>query len=157
MRAAKGKVEARNSIPRKLSNSKLGTDPWTMRSTALVLRYSATECVCPVWGRSTHTNKMCLSCLGPLYTYQQDVSVLSGAALHIPTRYICPVWGRSTHTNKMCLSCLGPLYTYQQHISVLSGAALHIPTRCIQSSTCCIVCGSSPQSHRRSEGHPSHK
>ena len=102
-----------------------------MRSTALVLRYSATECVSPVWGRSTHTNKMCLSYLGPPYTYQQYISVLSGAALHIPTRCVCPVWGRSTHTNQMCLSCQGPPYTYQQDISVLSGAALHIPTRCV--------------------------
>ncbi|XP_071505175.1 uncharacterized protein [Diadema antillarum] len=54
----KAKVGARNNILRKLANSKWGTDPGTIRSTALAMCYSAAEYACPVWGRSSHAKKL---------------------------------------------------------------------------------------------------
>ena len=54
----KKKVSARNSILKKLANSKWGTDASTIRTTALALCYSAAEYACPVWGRSAHAPKI---------------------------------------------------------------------------------------------------
>ena len=54
----KTKTKAWNNILRKLSNSKWGTDLGTIQRTAFVMCYSAAECVCPVWGLSTHAKKM---------------------------------------------------------------------------------------------------
>ena len=52
------KVGTRNNIIRKLRTSKLGAIPTTLRSSALALCYSAAECACPVWERSTHAKKL---------------------------------------------------------------------------------------------------
>ena len=117
--------------------------------------------VCPVWGRSTHAKKMdpvlnmpalyrvalhmprrwtqssiCLPCMGPLYTCQED-----GPS----PQYVCPVWGRSTHAKKM-----DPVL----NMPALYRAALHMPRRWTQSSIClpcmgplytCLEDGPSPQ------------
>ena len=53
----KKKVGTRNII-RKLRTSKWGATPTTLRSSALVLCYSAAEYACPVWERYTHAKKL---------------------------------------------------------------------------------------------------
>ena len=49
----RAKVSLRNTIIRKLTHSKWGANPSTVRTTALALSYSAAEYACPVWERST--------------------------------------------------------------------------------------------------------
>ena len=84
----KKKVGTRNNIIRKLSTSKWGATPTTLRSSALALCYSAAEYACPVWERSTHTKKldatlnetcrMITRCLKPTNT--NSLPVLAGIA-----------------------------------------------------------------------------
>ena len=50
----KAKTAARNNVLRKLANSKWGTHPSTIKTTALALCYSTAEYACPVWERSAH-------------------------------------------------------------------------------------------------------
>ena len=54
----KAKTEARNNVLRKLANSKWGTHPSTIKTTALALCYSTAEYACPVWERSAHAHKV---------------------------------------------------------------------------------------------------
>ena len=52
----KAKTAARNNVLRKLVNSKWGTHPSTIKTTALC--YSTAEYACPVWERSARTHKV---------------------------------------------------------------------------------------------------
>ena len=54
----KAKTAARNNVMRKLANSKWGTHPFTIKTTALALCYSTAEYACPVWERSAHAHKV---------------------------------------------------------------------------------------------------
>ena len=54
----KAKTAARNNFMRKLANSKWGTHPSTIKTTALTLCYSTAEYACPVWERSAHAHKV---------------------------------------------------------------------------------------------------
>ena len=54
----KAKTAARNIVLRKLANSKWGTHPSTIKTTALGLCYSTAEYACPVWERSAHAHKV---------------------------------------------------------------------------------------------------
>ena len=54
----KAKTAARNHVLRKLANSKWGTHPSTIKTTALALCYSTAEYACPVWERSAHAHKV---------------------------------------------------------------------------------------------------
>ena len=84
----KGKVSTRNALLHKLSTSSWGSNPSTIRSTALALSFSAAEYACPVWGRSAHAKKLdpvlntscrCITgCMKPTKT--DDLYLLSGIA-----------------------------------------------------------------------------
>ena len=54
----KCKASARHNILRKLSNTKWGAKPATIKTTALALCYSTAEYACSVWERSTHVSKL---------------------------------------------------------------------------------------------------
>ena len=54
----KWKTSARNNILRKLSNTKWGAKPVTIKTTAFALCYSMAEYVCFVWEGSTHVSKL---------------------------------------------------------------------------------------------------
>ena len=54
----KAKANSRNSIIRKLANSKWGAHPSTIRTSGLALVYSVAEYACPVWGHSKHARKL---------------------------------------------------------------------------------------------------
>ena len=54
----KAKTAARNNVLRELANSKWGTHPSTIKTTALALCYSTAEYACPVWERSAHAHKI---------------------------------------------------------------------------------------------------
>ena len=54
----KAKTAARNNVLRMLANSKWGTHPPTVKTTALALCYSTAEYACPVWERSAHAHKV---------------------------------------------------------------------------------------------------
>ena len=58
IKKVKGKTAARNNILKKLSNTKWGTSPSTIKTTALAFSYSTAEYACPVWERSTHAEKI---------------------------------------------------------------------------------------------------
>ena len=58
VRKNKAKLATRNNLLRKLANSNWGTDPKTLRTTALALSYSVAEYCSPVWARSCHTKKI---------------------------------------------------------------------------------------------------
>ena len=84
----KAKVSSRNSILKKLANTKWGTDASTIRTTALALCFSAAEYASPVWSRSVHAAKIdpvlndacraITGCLKP--TRVDDLYLLSGIA-----------------------------------------------------------------------------
>ena len=57
-RKAKAKIATRNNLLGKLANSNWGTDPKTLRTTALALSYSVAEYCSAVWGRSCHAQKI---------------------------------------------------------------------------------------------------
>ena len=52
------KVDNRNNLLKKLSNSKWGCNAGTIRTTALALSYSAGEYTCTIWARSPHALKL---------------------------------------------------------------------------------------------------
>ena len=54
----RAKVSLRNTIIRKLTHSKWGANPSTVRTTALALSFSVADYACPVWERSTHAAKL---------------------------------------------------------------------------------------------------
>ena len=56
--STKAKVSTRNSILRKLTNSKWGCTSHTLRASTLALCYTAAEYACPVWSRSIHASKL---------------------------------------------------------------------------------------------------
>ena len=84
----KAKTAARNNVLRKLANSKWGTHPSTIKTTALALCYSTAEYACPVWERSAHAHKVdpvlndvcraITGCLQP--TNVENVYLLAGIA-----------------------------------------------------------------------------
>ena len=51
----KAKVNTRNNLLRKLTNSRWGAHPSTVRTTALALCFSTAEYACSSWSRSRHT------------------------------------------------------------------------------------------------------
>ena len=57
-RKTKEKVATRNNLLNKLANSSWGANPQTLRTTALALSYSTAEYCAPVWGRSSHADKI---------------------------------------------------------------------------------------------------
>ena len=58
IRKLKEKLSSRNNLIRKLANSSWGTDPMTIKTTALALCYSTAEYCAPVWARSCHAAKV---------------------------------------------------------------------------------------------------
>ena len=98
----KMEVNARNSIIRKLANSKWGCKASTLRPSCLALCYSVAEYAWPVWARSTHAHKLnpalhdCCriisGCLKPtnldsvLYTYWPVSLLLTSGGL-LPTAW----------------------------------------------------------------------
>ena len=84
----KAKTAERNNVLRKLANSKWGTHPSTIKTTALGLCYSTAEHACPVWERSAHAHKVdpvlndvflaITGCLQP--TNVENVYLLAGIA-----------------------------------------------------------------------------
>ena len=85
----KAKTAARNNVLVKLANSKWGTHPSTIKTTALAPCYSTAEYACPVWERSAHANKVdpvlndtcraITGCLQP--TNVENLYLLAGIAL----------------------------------------------------------------------------
>jgi len=53
-----GKLKNRNNLLMKLAGSTWGASANTLRSSALVLCYSAAEYCAPVWSRSAHTSRV---------------------------------------------------------------------------------------------------
>ena len=82
------KVDTRNNILKKLSNSKWGTNANTITTTVLALCYSIAEYAAPVWARSTYADildpelnkafQAITGCLKP--TYVEDLYLLTGIA-----------------------------------------------------------------------------
>ena len=56
--STKAKVNTRNNILRKLTNSKWGCTPHTLRTSTLALCYTAAEYACPVWSRTVDDRKL---------------------------------------------------------------------------------------------------
>ena len=56
--STKAKVNTRNNILRKLTDSKWGCMPHTLRTSTLALCYTAAEYACPVWSRSVHASEL---------------------------------------------------------------------------------------------------
>ena len=56
--STKAKVNTRNNILRKLTNSKWGCTPHILRISTLALCYTAAEYACPVWSRSVYASKL---------------------------------------------------------------------------------------------------
>lgn len=52
------KIKTQNNIIRKLANTNWGSDPNTLRISAMALTYSVAEYCAPVWINSSHVNKI---------------------------------------------------------------------------------------------------
>ena len=99
------KVDTRNNLIRKLSNSKWGTNAGTIRTTTLALSYSVAESAALFWARSPHAqilitelNSACRAvtgCLKP--TNVEDLYFLAGIAPPDIRRDVC---ARMENTNK---------------------------------------------------------
>ena len=86
--STKANVNTRNNILRKLTNSKWGCTPHTLRTSTLALCYTAAEYACPVWSRFLHANKLdsalnnpfrsIIGCLKPTNT--SNLHLLAGIA-----------------------------------------------------------------------------
>ena len=84
----KMKVSSRNNLLQKMSGTKWGANPTTLRTTAMALCVSVAEYCCPVWTRSAHSrqvdaaiNNTCRLITGcTRQTQTQDLYVLSGIA-----------------------------------------------------------------------------
>ena len=59
--STKAKVNARNNILQKLTNSKWGRTPHTLKTSTLALGYTAAEYACPVWSKLVHASKLDLA------------------------------------------------------------------------------------------------
>ena len=57
-RKLKAKLQSKNGLLSKLPNSKWGANPFTLRTTALALCFSAPEYTYPVWERLAHAGKV---------------------------------------------------------------------------------------------------
>ena len=82
------KLATLNNLLKKLSNSKWGCNATDIRTTALVLSYSAAEYACQVWDRSSHASKLdpelndaCRSITGCLMSSNvEELYLLAGIA-----------------------------------------------------------------------------
>lgn len=84
----RSKASSRNNLLQKLTCSKWGANPHTLRTSALALTFSAAEYAAPVWERSSHAKKLdpiinqacriITGCLKPTYT--GHLYILSGIA-----------------------------------------------------------------------------
>ena len=87
----------KTQIRYKLSNSKWGANPSTIRTTALALCYSVAEYAAPVWARSSHAQKLhpelnsacraVTGCMKP--TTVEDLYLLAGIAPPDIRRDVC--------------------------------------------------------------------
>ena len=104
----KMKVATRNNLLTKLVTSKWGSNPSTIRTTALALSYSTAEYAVPVWASSAHAwnldpklNQACRSvtgCLKP--TNVEDLYLLSGIAPPAIRRDVCARMERQKQTTR---------------------------------------------------------
>ena len=85
-RKVKEKVATRNSLLRKLANSKWGANPQTLRQTALALNYSAAEYCSPVWERSCHSHNVDAE-------LNQTCRIITGALRPTPLPVLCRLVG----------------------------------------------------------------
>jgi hypothetical protein len=115
----KAKVCTRNCILKKLSNSQWGAKADTIRTTALALCFSATECAFQVWERSVHARKVdpalntacrqLTGCLKP--TNVNSLYLLAGIA---PPDIRHAVASRMEHSKQM-MDTRHPLYNHSAH------------------------------------------
>ena len=111
----KMKVATRNTLLRKLSNSKWGANASTIRTTALALCYSVAEYAAPIWERSSHAQKLypelnsaCRAgtgCLKP--TNVDDLYLLAGVAPPDIRRDVCARVGKNKQETNEAHSLYG--------------------------------------------------
>ena len=111
------KVATRNNLLMKLSTSKWGANPSTIRTSALALSYYTAEYAAPVWARSAHAknldpelNQACRSvtgCLKP--TNVEDLYLLSGIAHPAIRRDGCARVERQKETTRETYSLFGQI------------------------------------------------
>ena len=119
----KGKVSSRNAIIWKLTHSKWGSDPSTIRTAALTLSYSAAEYACPIWECSKYTRKLdstlneccqiITGCLKPTRT--DHLHILAGIAPPGIRRAVASQSERFRQQNDTC----HPMFQYTPETSSL--------------------------------------
>ncbi|XP_050508163.1 uncharacterized protein LOC126885603 [Diabrotica virgifera virgifera] len=82
----KKKVSARNNIIRKLTNTKWGAQPHTLRTSALALCFSATEFGASVWANSAHAKNVDVA-------LNETVRIISGCLKPTPIEEVYPIAG----------------------------------------------------------------
>ena len=93
----KAKVNTRNNLLRKLTNSRWGAHPATVRTTALALCFSTAEYACSSWGRSSHTGHVDIA-------LNDTCRIITGCLKAIPNTLLVCTGGDSPspHTPKGC-------------------------------------------------------
>ena len=87
--STKAKVNTRNNILRKLSNSKWGCTPHTITTSTLALCCTAGDYACPVWSRSVHAIKLDPALNNACQAVRHRLSQTYQHQQHTPTRWYC--------------------------------------------------------------------
>ena len=82
----KAKVNTRNNLLRKLTNSRWGAHPPTVRTSALALCFSTTEFACSSWGRSRHTGHVDIA-------LNDTCRIITGCLTAIPIPFVYALAG----------------------------------------------------------------
>ena len=94
--STKAKVNTRNNILRKLTNSKWGCTPHTLRTSTLALCYTAAEYACPAWSRSVHASKLDPALNNACRTITGCLKPTNTSNLHLPAGIAPPEIRRET-------------------------------------------------------------
>jgi len=143
-RKLKEKVASRNNLLRKLANTKWGTDPNTLKTTAVALCFSTAEYCAPVWARSCHASAVDTE-------LNQACGIITGnlkstplPAVHRMASIAPPAIRRNALTkqerDKQLNDCRHPLYGHQQVLQRLKSRKSFVTTLGLE--------GRSPAQHR---------
>ena len=125
----KAKVNTRNNLLRKLTNSRWGAHLATVRTTALALRFSTAEYACSSWGRSRNTghvditlNDTCriiTGCLTLSDFHFRNQNVLQGAIFFFWNQY-SNIVRKKLSTTALTITVIIKKYTfYNRSINLL--------------------------------------
>jgi len=131
-RKLKEKVASRNNLLRKLANTKWGTDPNTLKTTAVALCFSTAEYCAPVWARSCHASAVDTELNQACRIITGNLKSTPLPAVHRMASIAPPAIRRNALTkqerDKQLNDCRHPLYGHQQVLQRLKSFKSFVTT-----------------------------